>query len=117
MEILEARRDGVLVLELAGRIDSTTAEVLEKAFLERLRNGDARLVVGMGGVDYISSAGLRVFLMLARKLAEARGSLVLCALPPAVRQVFDLAGFSGLFSMAADRAQALSLLPGRPPSA
>ncbi len=54
---------------------------------------------GRNAVEYISSAGLRVFLMLARKVKESGGRLALCGLGASVKQVFDLAGFSALFAI------------------
>lgn len=97
MEIREERRDTVLVLAPLGRVDSNSAGGLETALLGRAK--EPRLLVDLSSVEYISSAGLRVFLMLARKVKESGGRLVLCGLGASVRQVFDLAGFSALFAI------------------
>jgi anti-anti-sigma factor len=64
--------------------------------------------VDFGGVSYISSAGLRVLLVAAKRLRAGRGTLVLCALGDPVRQVFDLAGFLPLFTVEATRALAVT---------
>jgi len=107
MEIKEERADGVVVVAPVGRIDSTTAIALD-SHLIGLTNGDhRRIVVDFAKVDYISSAGLRVMLTLAKRIRERRGGLAICALGDSVRQVFELAGFLPLFSVAESRDQAI----------
>jgi len=61
-------------------------------------------------VEYISSAGLRVLLMLAKKLQGTGGRLVLCAMPESVRLVFELAGFLPIFEIEDTRQAAVSRL-------
>lgn len=105
MEIREDRREPGLVVAVGGRIDSNTAGLVEKALLAHA--GEPRLVVDLGAVEYVSSAGLRVFLMLAKKSKAGGGKLALCGLAPGVKQVFDLAGFTPLFTIEPDAAAAL----------
>jgi anti-anti-sigma factor len=97
MDIAETRQGLVFVVAPAGRADSTTSDALEQALTKAIDAGELRLVVDLEGVSYISSAGLRVLLIVAKRLKTQRGTLVLCALTDAVRQVFDLAGFLPLF--------------------
>jgi anti-sigma B factor antagonist len=108
MEIREERRDGILVLAPSGRLDSVTSADLEQR-LVAVRE-ERRLVVDLAGVEYVSSAGLRVFLKLARRVKDAGGELLLCAMGEPVRQVFDLAGFLPLFAIEASRERALTRL-------
>ena len=72
-------------------------------------------MIDLAGTQYISSAGLRVLLLLAKKLRAARGDLVLCALGPTVRQVFELAGFLSIFRVEPSRTQALARLASPSP--
>jgi anti-anti-sigma factor len=97
MQIADSRADGVVAVAPAGRIDTTTAPALEQHLLGLLTGGERRIVVDFSGVDYISSAGLRVMLVLARRVRDANGHLGLCGMGDAVRQVFQLAGFLPLF--------------------
>jgi stage II sporulation protein AA (anti-sigma F factor antagonist) len=97
MDIAEIKHGLVFVVAPVGRIDSTTSEALEQALNKAIDAGEHRLVVDFDGVSYISSAGLRVLLVVAKRLKTQRGTLVLCAQGDAVRQVFDLAGFLPLF--------------------
>ena len=110
MEILEQTQDGAVVLAPRGRVDSTSSAELEAALLGQLDAGRTRVAVDLEGVEYISSAGLRVLLMLAKKLRGQSGRLVLCAMPESVRLVFELAGFLPIFEIDDSRAAALARL-------
>ena len=108
MTIHESRQDGVTIIAPQGRIDTTTSSTVEDA-IRRVVDGGARdLVVDFAGVDYISSAGLRVLLVLAKRMKDMRGRLVLCGMPEPVRQVFHLAGFMPLFKVEPSRDAALT---------
>jgi len=108
MDILEEQAGGVLVITPSGRVDSTTSDELEQALGRALESGARRIVVDLVGVSYISSAGLRVLLVAAKRVRAERGALVLCALGEPVRQVFDLAGFLPLFTIEPTRAAAVA---------
>jgi anti-anti-sigma factor len=97
----------------AGRLDFGAAPAFEKA-LEQVIAGAQKaslVIIDGAALEYVSSAGLRVFLLGARA-AQRRGvSFVLCALMPAVREVFNLSGFSQIIPVYADRAAALGHVP------
>ncbi len=103
MEIAAERVDGVLVLSPQGRLDSHNSPELEQRALLEIGSGTKRLVIDLSAIDYISSAGLRAFLAVAKKLKDPPGRLVLCGMAPSVRQIFDLAGFTPIFTIAAER--------------
>jgi len=111
MDILQESLNGVSIVAPAGRIDSTTSIELERAVGGALATG-RQLVVDFERVTYISSAGLRVLLMTAKRLGGGKGSLVLCAMNDVVRQVFDLAGFLPLFSIEETRELAAAKAAG-----
>ncbi len=117
IQIQNEQHDNVRVLALGGRLDTETAADVEIAFDDLLDAGDRHFLIDLGGIGYVSSAGLRVLLALAKKLDGGKGSLRLCSLTPAVRQVFDVAGFSKLFAIATDRAAALGTPPRPKPAA
>jgi stage II sporulation protein AA (anti-sigma F factor antagonist) len=110
MEIREERGSGLLVIAPVGRLDSVTSGELEKHVVTRIEAGDRRLVVDMSSVEYISSAGLRVLLMAAKRLKEPPAALVLCDLGPSVRTVLDLAGFLPIFTVVPTRQDAVARL-------
>jgi anti-anti-sigma factor len=108
MDILQNNRDGVTVIAPAGRIDTTTSGAVEEAVRRAVDGGARDLVVDFAAVEYISSAGLRVFLVLAKRMRDLHGRLVLCGMPEPVRQVFRLAGFMPLFRVEPSQAAALA---------
>ncbi len=112
MQMAESRHQDWLVVRPAGRFDSAVAPTIEQRLVELLTGGERKLVIDFSEVDYISSAGLRVMLVVARRLGHLRGSLVLCALAEPVRQVFDLAGFLPLFTIEPTPQAALQRLGG-----
>lgn len=113
MIIHETSQDGVHIIAPAGRIDTTTSGSVDDVLRRILDDGIRDIVVDFSDVDYISSAGLRVFLVLAKRMKDEKGRLVLCALPQPVRQVFHLAGFMPLFAVEPSREAALASLSGR----
>jgi anti-anti-sigma factor len=113
MTITESRTGNVLVLAAAGRVDSTTASMLEQALLQAIEAGERRLAVDLADVDYISSAGLRALLVAARRMKDAKGAWALCALAEPVRQVFELAGFLPLFTIESTSQAAVGRLAAR----
>lgn len=102
MKITDEKRGDVLVVRPEGRIDTNTSDEFERGLTSRIDGGSRRLVIDMGGTDYISSAGLRVLLLAAKKLKGGGGQLVLAALNPSVKQIFELAGFFAIFAVEAD---------------
>lgn len=94
MNINIERENGKVLMKIEGRIDTTTAPELEKAI-----NGEGDelkdLVLDFNGVDYISSAGLRV-LLTAQKKMNAQGSMELRSVSEAVMDVFEMTGFADI---------------------
>jgi anti-sigma B factor antagonist len=87
-----------LTIALEGRIDTLTAPQLETE-LTPLLEGVTALVLDIAQVAYISSAGLRVLLTTHKKMLSAGGSLTIANAVPAVREVFDITGFSDILTL------------------
>ena len=107
MNIKEAKTEKAMVLMIEGRLDSRTSGILEKAFLTKIEAGEKNFVVDFSGMDYISSAGLRVLLMAAKKTKAAGGKVVLSALSTNVLEVFEIAGFSSIFEIFSSQEEAI----------
>lgn len=86
-----------LTLSVAGRIDTTTAPELEKAIKESL-DGVTSLVLDFAGLEYISSAGLRV-LLSAQKAMSAKGTMKVKNVAELVMEVFEVTGFSDILTI------------------
>ena len=94
MNINIKNENGITLIALEGRLDTTTAPELEKAINDE---GEAlkSLVLDFGGVDYISSAGLRV-LLTAQKKMNVQGSMELTNVGDAVMDIFEMTGFADI---------------------
>ena len=110
MDIREERKDGFLVLDLEGRLDAISSKMFEEKVVGLIDGGETRLVIDLARVDYVSSAGLRVFLMASKRLAPAEGKFALCSLQQPVKQVFDIVGFYSIFPILNSRDEALNSL-------
>ncbi len=99
LEVREERSDGILFVAPVGRVDSGTAGTLESRLLERLAQGERRVVIDLADVQYISSAGLRILLLVLNKLKAVGGRLALCSMGRSVGEVFELAGFTTIFAI------------------
>ena len=95
MQINKNREGNKLTLAPIGRVDTITAPELEAAIV---LDGVEELVFDLAQVDYISSAGLRVLLSAQKKMAGK--SMKIANSKPAVKEVFDITGFSDIFTFA-----------------
>jgi anti-anti-sigma factor len=103
VDISEDRKADFAILTLSGKLDATTAKTFEEKIVGTINSGMQRLVVDLSQLDYVSSSGLRVLLLAAKRLQATDGKMVLCGLQDHIRQVFDLAGFSSILSVYGSR--------------
>jgi anti-sigma B factor antagonist len=99
MEINERRTADIVTLSLSGKLDTTSAKAFEEKILGQIESGERRIVIDLAQLDYVSSAGLRVLLLASKRLSGANGKIALCSLKDQVKEVFDIAGFSSIFSI------------------
>ena len=112
MQIKEDKQDDVMVVTVTEHLDSATASVFESRLLGLVDHGERRIVVDCGSLDYVNSAGLKVFLLAAKRLEPLGGQLVLCALAPSVLMIFEMIGFTRIMKITASREEALRVLRG-----
>lgn len=98
------------VLTLTGRLDFASAPELDARVKTILGEGSNQVLIDMTAVEYISSAGLRSLMVLAKSLAAINGTLILCNPTHMVREVMKMAGCDEIFTIAPDRASAIDLL-------
>ncbi|MCP3967507.1 MAG: STAS domain-containing protein [Lentisphaerae bacterium] len=99
MDITQQEQNGVVEMAMAGRLDAVSAVEADKEFGKVLDAGHDRLLIELSQLDYISSAGLRVLLVVAKRIQQNGGKVVLCALTPNVKEVFEISGFSSIFKI------------------
>ena len=107
MEIHEDAIDGNVVVGIGGQIDSTAAVEFEEKLVEIIDQGKNTMVIDFLKVKFISSAGLRVLLLAAKKVKPYGGKILLCNLSDDVKEVFDISGFSSLFNIYANVSEAI----------
>lgn len=109
MDITRETIEGVTVMTPHGRVDSNSARDLEEVLLPLFDDGEA-VLVDLDKMSYISSAGLRVLLLAARRSKATGVSLALCCMSKPVEEVFAISGFAKLFRIHPDRPEALAAL-------
>ncbi len=110
MELVEERQGDVCLLRVIGRAEGPASKDLEEKILSLIAAGREKLVIDLSRLDYVGSMGLRAFLLASRRVDEAKGKLVLCSLQDAVRQIFDLAGFSSYLTIAGSTEEAVKMI-------
>ena len=104
----EPNSDEVAIVEPRGRIDSVRAGAFSDQVEELIRTGSRNLLIDLGDIAYVSSAGFRA-LLIARRLAdEAGGKLVLCGMSRELRRLFEIGHFTELFVICATRDEGLA---------
>ena len=107
MDIRKETIEGTTVLTPVGRVDSNSAREVEDALLPLFDAGQP-VLVDFAELSYISSAGLRVLLLAARRSKATGLPLSLAGMSKPVDEVFKISGFAKLFQIHADRAAALA---------
>ena len=112
MELSGERSGDVLVLTPEGRIDGSNSADFESAVMQKIDEGSDSILLDFGGISYISSAGLRAVLILAKKLNQAKGKFALCSMQPSVQSVFEVSGFVQIINVHPGRGEALTAMGG-----
>jgi len=107
MEITDRKVGEVCIVQMAGRLDSGSSDSLAQRLHQLIDGGERRLVVDGEKLDYISSTGLRVLLVAAKRLKAVDGKIVLSSLKPHILEVFEIAGFKSIFPIYATADQAV----------
>ncbi|MBI2569569.1 MAG: STAS domain-containing protein [Candidatus Schekmanbacteria bacterium] len=88
---------GVTVLRVAGFVDAHTAPDFERQLVRLIESGRTRVVLDLAGLEYMSSAGLGVFMAVVEDLRGNGGDLRVASLRENVRSVYELLGFHTVF--------------------
>lgn len=110
MDLQTRTENNAIVITISGRLDAVTAPEYEKNIRELIGGGNNFFVVDFEPLDYISSAGLRALLLMAKLLREKGGKVCFANVKGNVRSVFDMSGFSALFKIENSVAEALLAL-------
>jgi anti-sigma B factor antagonist len=99
MEINTSEMKRVFLFEVIGRVDSNNANELGSALDTAVDEGKTNLVLDLGGVEYMSSAGLREMVRVLKRVKRTGGDLRIASPSDRVREVLELAGLDSIFEI------------------
>lgn len=97
-------------ISLNGKLDAGSSAEAETSLFDAIAKGNGKLALDLTGLEYVSSAGLRVMLVAAKRIQQRGGKLALYGLNGNVREVFDISGFTAVFKIFQDEAAASGFL-------
>lgn len=116
MEFTQVRYSDVIVVSVSGRVDHANADQFKAGLaphIAQCAGGGDKLLLDLSGLEYISSAGLRVLMLAAREVKVQQGTLVMAELQPVVREIFEISRFNVVFRVFPDLRTALADLSDR----
>jgi anti-sigma B factor antagonist len=109
MQISTRTSNDIHIVAITGSLDSTTSPEAQKS-IDSVLAGAKKVALDFSGLDYISSAGLRVLLGAAKQLRASGGKLGMFGLNQSVKEVFEISGFSSILSVYPSEADALGAM-------
>ena len=110
MDVIEGRAGSTATLRIVGRVDSSVAKLLEQKVLD-VASRDDRIVVDLREMNYVSSAGLRSFIILAKHARSKRQTIALCGMAEEIAEIFEISGLLELFVVYDSVESAVAALP------
>ncbi|MDR1110986.1 MAG: STAS domain-containing protein [Deltaproteobacteria bacterium] len=108
MNITVTEENNVSVMCVSGRMDATNSADFDKAAKELLSEGRQRILLNLGALEFISSAGLRVVLIMGKSCQEKKLALAFCDLQPMVAEIFSISSFDTIFKIFKNKDEALN---------
>ncbi|AFA49370.1 STAS domain-containing protein [Acetobacterium woodii] len=99
MKIDVKQENGIFVVDLEGRMDTNTSPEFQKEMETYYSQEGFKMVLDFDKLDFVSSAGLRVLLLIQKKSKALNGSLVIKNVKPEIQEVFDMTGFSDILTI------------------
>lgn len=99
MEVTINQEANKTIVVLNGRIDTTNADKFQQDIAPLMQGENPDIEIDCTGMEYTSSQGLRIFLMLQKSVMARQGKLVLTHIKPQVKEVFDITGFSNIIKI------------------
>lgn len=96
MKVEFEKKENVDIISLIGRLDGNTAPLVKDKVIEKL-NENMKLIINMKNCEYVSSAGLRVLMIIAKTLKSKGGNGVLVEMNEEVGDVMEMTGFGNIF--------------------
>ena len=112
MEIIVERENDTAVFKVPGRIDSANALEFQEDLRNSIQETDRVVILDFSGLSYISSAGLRVILMITKEIVRRGANLAICSLSELVQEIFQVSGFDKIITVRPSREEAVAALRG-----
>jgi anti-anti-sigma factor len=112
MEIAEEYVNDVIVVRLQGQLDSNTAQSARERFARLGTAFCPRIAIDLSKLSYISSVGLQAVLVLAKKIQQSKGKIVLFGVLPDVGEVLSISGLDKILTVRPDKDSAVAALYG-----
>ena len=110
MEITEEVVGDTQVLAVSGRLDGAASAGFSELVGPRISGNKPKLLLDFGGVDFVTSAGLRAVLQIVKRVKASGGVFALCNVQEPVREVLDISGFTAMFSIHPARQDAIAAM-------
>lgn len=110
MEVTVKKDSKCSLVEVKGRLDTTNYLELENEFNKLIADGENNLLVDCTHLDYVSSSGLRVFLVALKTLTKTNGKFLLFGLQENVKEIFEISGFISIFKVYEKKEEAIAVL-------
>lgn len=110
LSVRTERDEKAVIVCPSGRVDGSNVQILESAIQEQIAAGEKMLVFDFEDLNYISSAGLRVLLVTARRMQAEGGKTLFCGLAEHIAHVFEISGFNNILTIYKGRSEALTTL-------
>ena len=108
MDIQAERENGIVVVMANGRIDSSNAREFHSELENVFQQGDKAMVLDFDKVAYISSAGMRVILLVLKSFQKNQSKFAICNMNDSIREVFSISGFDKIIDIHGSRSSALA---------
>lgn len=99
MEVKIEKNGAKTLVTLNGRLDTTNADVFQQDITPLMEDPNPDIDIDCEGMEYTSSQGLRLFLMLQKTVSAKGGKMVMLKMKPQVKEVFDITGFSNIINI------------------
>lgn len=107
MDLLESKEKGTCVFALRGKLDASTSPLLKTKLVTAIDRGETNILLDCAGLDYVSSAGLRVLFETAYKIQNLAGTLACCQVGANVKKIFEMVDISTEITMFSSLEEAL----------
>lgn len=108
MNITKSMSGNIPVLEIDGRLDINWANTFEECVRSTMKDGFTKIVLDCNKMSFISSAGLRIFIIIQKELSNLGGELCLFGCNSNTRKIFEITGYINLFAICDNRLDALA---------